>query len=621
MTDAPDAELLARFTRNQSEAAFAELVERYIGLVYSTALRKTDNPQHAEDITQAVFIILARKAGSLGAKTILPGWLYHTARLTAANLQRAELRRIRREQEAFMQSTMNESAPDALWREMSPLLEDAMAGLGASDRDAIVLRYFQNRSLAEVGAALGASEDAAKMRLGRALEKLRKSFNKRGVVSTTAVIAAVISSNSVLAAPGGLAHTISGVGLAKGVAASASTLTLVKGGLKWMAWSKAKTAVIASAALLFAGSTGFITFETWHAIREAYYPNIAGAWEGVVHLSSDHVGAGINAGDAARTRVVLKLFKTFSGYRATTDWIDLGIKDVLMGDVVYDYPNLVITQNALRHEIWNARLNDGATEMVWTNLFNFVEPDPVVLARTTTPDTIPDPLTESDFAPGAGSGLQGYWEGEIGAGTDAVPVNLKIARQADGTYRAEGDSPTMGIQGQPIFVSYGPPLVEIKPADGAGMFAGQLNDSGTEISGSWTQGGQSIPAVVQRADYEAEHAHDADKDYSFTSQNDLQGHWKGTWTVTIGTTTVPIRYALDIAKLPDGSYSTTLASLDQFGADAPVPTSDFEYSPPHLRMGWKWSGEAYDGKLKDGKIIGTWAQSGGGWPLVFEREN
>ena len=621
MSDAPDAKLLEQFARNQSEAAFAELVERHIGLVYSTALRKTDNPQNAEDITQAVFIILARKASSLSPKTVLPGWLYHTARLTSANLLRAELRRIRREQETFMQSTINESAPDALWRELSPLLEDAMAGLGARDRDAIVLRYFQNRSLAEVGAALGASENAAKMRVSRALEKLRKFLSKRGIVSTTAIIAGVISSKSVQAAPAGLAQTISAVGLAKGAAASASTLTLVKGSLKLMAWSKAKTVVMTSAALLFAGSMTFISIETCHAIRVASYPNIAGTWEGVARLSADHAGGGIKAGEAASTRVVLKLFKTFGGYRATTDWIDLGKKNVPMGDVVYDYPNLQITQNALRRDIWNLRLNASATEIVWSNYINFIQPDPVVFKRNTTPDAVPNPLTESDFAPGTGSNLQGYWRGEIGTGTDAVPVDLKIARQIDGTYRGEGDSPVMGIQGEPAIVSYNPPLVKIGPADGTGMFSGQLNDSGTEISGSWTQGGQSIPAVVRRADYDAEHAHDADKDYLFTSENDLQGHWKGTWTVTIGTTTVQIRYALDIAKLPDGLYSAALASLDQFGAEAPVPASDFEYLPPLLHMKWKWSGGAYDGRLKNGKIVGTWREGVGGWPLVFEREN
>src|SRR5215469_2300841 len=151
MSDAPDAQLLEQFARNQSEAAFAELVKRHIGLVYSVAFRKTCNPQHSEDITQAVFIILARKAGSLGAKTVLPGWLYNTARLTTANFQRAEMRRIRREQEAFMQSTVQETALDVFWREVSPQLEDAMAAIGANDRDAIVLRFFQNLNLADAG--------------------------------------------------------------------------------------------------------------------------------------------------------------------------------------------------------------------------------------------------------------------------------------------------------------------------------------------------------------------------------------------------------------------------------------------------------------------------------------
>ncbi len=209
MSDLSDTELLEQFARNKSEAAFAELVERHIGLVYSTAFRKTGNPQQSEDITQAVFITLARKANSLGPKTVLPGWLHHTARFTAANLRQAELRRIRREQEAFMQSTMDETAPDALWRELSPLLDDAVAALGASERDAIVLRFFQNRSLAEVGATLGASEDATRMRVNRALEKMRKFFARRGVTLSSAAIAGTISANSAHAAPAGLATIVS----------------------------------------------------------------------------------------------------------------------------------------------------------------------------------------------------------------------------------------------------------------------------------------------------------------------------------------------------------------------------------------------------------------------------
>jgi len=153
------------------------------------------------------------------------------------------------------------------------------------------------------------------------------------------------------------------------------------------------------------------------------------------------------------------------------------------------------------------------------------------------------------------------------------------------------------------------------------MFQGQINEANTEITGAWIQGGQSTPATVRHADYQAEHAHDADRDYAFISKNDLQGHWKGTWMVTIAKSKAPIRQALDIAKLPDGSYAATVANVDELGAEAPVPASDFEYSPPNLHQECKWQGWAYEGKLKDGKLFGTWSEGGGGFPLVFKRGN
>jgi RNA polymerase sigma factor (sigma-70 family) len=243
MSESADNELLEQFVRNESEAAFAMLVQRHIALVYSVALRHTANPEHAQDITQAVFIILARKAGGLGRRTVVPGWLYHTARLTAANFQRAEARRIRREHEVFMQSTLETTAPEAVWRELSPQLDEAMARLTATERDAVVLRYFQNKTLAEVGAALGLEERAAQKRVGRALEKLRNFFTKRGVVSTTAIIAAELSTNSIHAVPVALAKLVTAVAVAKGSTATVSTLTLVKGTLKLMTWIKVKFAI------------------------------------------------------------------------------------------------------------------------------------------------------------------------------------------------------------------------------------------------------------------------------------------------------------------------------------------------------------------------------------------
>src|ERR1035437_3507524 len=252
MRDITDAVLLELFSRDESEEAFAELVRRHIALVHSVALRHTENPEHAQEITQAVFIILARKAASLVRKTVLSGWLYHTARLTAANFRRSEFRRARREQEAYMQSTLEEPAPDAVWQELAPMLDDAMAHLGEKDRNAVVLRYFENKSLEDVGMALGLEERAAQKRVSRALEKLRRIFSKRGVVLSAAMIAGAVSLNSVQAAPAGLAAAV-GATAVKGTLISATLTTLVKGTMHTMTWLKIKFAAGVGLATLVAG--------------------------------------------------------------------------------------------------------------------------------------------------------------------------------------------------------------------------------------------------------------------------------------------------------------------------------------------------------------------------------
>lgn len=240
-----DARLLREYVINNSEAAFEALVSRYLHFVHSAAMRQVRDPQMAEEVAQVVFIILAKKAGRINDRTILSGWLFKTTRFVALTQTRAATRRRQYEQKLHMQSEDRFNTPDQpIWEQISPLLDEALAKLGEKDRQAVLLRFFQNKSLAEVGNAFGTGEDAARMRINRTLAKLNRYFNRHGISSTTAILAGVISANSVQSTPVLLTKTITAGAVAKGATASTSTLTLIKGALKIMAWTKAKTAVV-----------------------------------------------------------------------------------------------------------------------------------------------------------------------------------------------------------------------------------------------------------------------------------------------------------------------------------------------------------------------------------------
>jgi RNA polymerase sigma factor (sigma-70 family) len=228
-----DLDLLGQYARNHSQDAFSEIVRRHLDLVYSAALRQVHSSQLAEEVAQSVFADLARNAGSFGdggdassPKTLTP-WLYAVTRRTAIDVIRKESRRQLREQIAVEMNHMNAPQSSAgfqpAWTEIESFLDDAMAALEETDRSAVLLRYFENKTLREVGEALGASEDAAQKRVSRAVERLREFFSKRNVIIGASGLAVLVSANAVHAAPVGLATTISAAAVLAGTAVSTST--------------------------------------------------------------------------------------------------------------------------------------------------------------------------------------------------------------------------------------------------------------------------------------------------------------------------------------------------------------------------------------------------------------
>jgi len=204
-----DQELLRDYAERQSDVAFAELVRRHVDFVYSAALRMVCDSHTAEDVTQNTFIALAKNAREVRNRSVLSGWLHSTARNLAANTIRTEVRRRNREQEAAAMNELLANESDVSWKNVAPYLDDAIAELADSDRDALLLRYFERKSAREMGQIFGTSEDAAKKRVSRAVERLREFFSKRGVTIGAGGLVVLISTNAVQSAPAALAGSIS----------------------------------------------------------------------------------------------------------------------------------------------------------------------------------------------------------------------------------------------------------------------------------------------------------------------------------------------------------------------------------------------------------------------------
>jgi RNA polymerase sigma factor (sigma-70 family) len=216
-----DEQLLRRYAEERSESAFAEIVGRYIDLVYATALRVVNGDAHlARDVTQTVFIQFARKAPSLPRSILLAGWLHRHTCFAASSAVRAERRRKTREQTAMQIRALDDTG-EAPWEGIAPYLDESLNQLSSPDRDALVLRFLKRQDLRAVGAALGISEDTAQKRVSRALEKLRGILSRRGVALTAAALASVLSSKAAIAAPAGLTAGVASTAFA--AAAKAGT--------------------------------------------------------------------------------------------------------------------------------------------------------------------------------------------------------------------------------------------------------------------------------------------------------------------------------------------------------------------------------------------------------------
>lgn len=243
-----DCELLREYATHRTESAFTALVERHLDVVYSAAVREAHGDLAlAEDISQLVFSELARQASRVHRHPTLAGWLYTAVRNVAANLRRGNVRRrLREEASSVMNTSCSPSDSEPAWDEIRPVIDDAMHDLGETDRAAVVLRFFEDRSLREVGEALGLTENAARMRVDRALDKLRQLLAARGIQSTASGIATALTVGAVMTAPAGLAGTLTASVFAAATATSTTTsLTL----LNLMSLAKVKTTLVATLAV------------------------------------------------------------------------------------------------------------------------------------------------------------------------------------------------------------------------------------------------------------------------------------------------------------------------------------------------------------------------------------
>lgn len=299
-----DAELLRRYADQGADEAFAELVRRHVNLVYSAACRQLNGDAHlAADATQLVFTDLARKAASLARHRVLAGWLFTSTRYVTAKLIRGERRRLAREQEAHLMQTISggDEAAALDWNRIRPVLDDVLGELSAADREVVLLRFFEERDYRAIGARLAIPENTARMRVERALDKLRARLARRGLTSTSAALAAALAGQAVVAAPAGLAATVTGTVLAGGtVAAGGAAVGGLAAVISFMTVSKLQVGL--TGALAVAGATGLVLQSDANATLRGEVTALHQATSGLDDLQAENRRLARLAGEVAEMR-------------------------------------------------------------------------------------------------------------------------------------------------------------------------------------------------------------------------------------------------------------------------------------------------------------------------------
>lgn len=257
MKERSDQELLQTWSRDRSEEAFRALAERYTNLVFGTAARRVADRRLAEEVSQNVFIALARKAGKLNGENGIGGWLFKTTVLEAAAMRRSETRRDNRMRELTeLEEALRCAGGEALGGEALEIVDNGLAGLGESDRGVLISRFFNGASYEEMAVRSGRSEAACRKQVSRALQKLADVLQRRGVCVSTTVLAAGLGVMMTTKAPAGLAASCATGAMAAGSAASSGLLTTI---LTAMTTSKVTSAlVIGGILLLVTTGTGYL---------------------------------------------------------------------------------------------------------------------------------------------------------------------------------------------------------------------------------------------------------------------------------------------------------------------------------------------------------------------------